>query len=74
LKSLSLICRGSEGAPSACLELSLCDNVGGSRVYKVVGDACTQLKHFRLSKHSFGPGILEWWQNVDKDVPGNHLG
>ncbi|RLN04728.1 F-box protein SKIP19-like [Panicum miliaceum] len=81
LKSLRLICcddvteeRFAEAVKELPLleelELSLCHNVGGSRVYKVVGDACTQLKHFRLNKHSIGPGILEWWQNVDKDVLG----
>ena len=49
------------------LELSLCDNVGGSGVYKVVGDACTQLKHFRLRRHCVG----QWWLNLDNDyVPG----
>ena len=42
------------------LELYLCDNVFVSGVYKVIGDACTQLKHFRLSKHGL----------VDNDVPG----
>ncbi|CAM0884222.1 unnamed protein product [Alopecurus aequalis] len=35
------------------LELTLCSNVGGSRVYGVVGKACPQLKRFRLSKHVF---------------------
>ena len=71
MKSLRLICCDDvtdEGFTEAVkelplleeLELSLCDNVGGSGVYKVVGDACTQLKHFRLSKHGL----------VDNDVPG----
>ena len=32
------------------LELSLCDNVGGSEVFEVVGQVCPQLKHFRLNK------------------------
>ena len=49
------------------LELYLCDNVFVSGVYKVIGDACTQLKHFRLRRHCVG----QWWLNLDNDyVPG----
>ncbi|PUZ50468.1 hypothetical protein GQ55_6G060700 [Panicum hallii var. hallii] len=35
------------------LELSLCDNVGGSEVFEVVGEVCPQLKQFRLNKKRF---------------------
>lgn len=78
MKSLRLICCNDvtdEGLTEAVkelplleeLELYLCDNVFVSGVYKVIGDACTQLKHFRLRRHCVG----QWWLNLDNDyVPG----
>ncbi|KAL6658884.1 hypothetical protein ACP70R_002924 [Stipagrostis hirtigluma subsp. patula] len=35
------------------LELSLCANIGETRVFDVLGKACPQLKRFRLSKDRF---------------------
>ncbi|XP_004974359.1 putative F-box/LRR-repeat protein 23 [Setaria italica] len=77
LKSLRLIsCNGvtNEGVAEAVkelplleeLELSLCDNVGGSEVFEVVGEACPQLKHFRLCKKRFDVTV----RNKDNDVRG----
>ena len=48
------------------LELSLCDNVGGSEVFEVVGQVCPQLKHFRLNKKRFD--ITVW--GTGNDVQG----
>ena len=48
------------------LELSLCDNVGRSEVFKVVGEVCPQLKHFRLNKKLFDVTVWE----KEKDVQG----
>ncbi|KAL6843347.1 hypothetical protein ACP4OV_027060 [Aristida adscensionis] len=47
------------------LELSLCENVS-PRALEVVGEVCSQLKHFRLSKERFD--IRE--SNKDKDAQG----
>ena len=48
------------------LELSLCDNVGRSEVFKVVGEVCPQLKHFGLNKKLFDVTVWE----KEKDVQG----
>jgi hypothetical protein len=77
LKSLRLIsCNGvtNEGVAEAVkelplleeLELSLCDNVGGSEVFEVVGEVCPQLKHFRLCKKQFDVTV----EKKDNDVRG----
>ncbi|CAO2209849.1 unnamed protein product [Urochloa humidicola] len=77
LKSLRLIsCNGvtNEGVAEAVKELplleepeiSLCENVGGSEVFEVVGIVCPQLKHFRLCKKLFDVRV----RNKDNDVHG----
>ncbi|CAL5010847.1 unnamed protein product [Urochloa decumbens] len=41
------------------LEISLCDNIRGSTMFKVVGKACPQLKRFRLSKECFSFSYID---------------
>ncbi|CAL5003453.1 unnamed protein product [Urochloa decumbens] len=77
LKSLRLIsCNGvtNEGVAEAVkelplleeLELSLCENVGGSEVFEVVGEVCPHLSNFRICKKLFDVRV----QNRDNDVRG----
>ncbi|CAO2176202.1 unnamed protein product [Urochloa humidicola] len=77
LKSLRLIsCNGvtNEGVAEAAkelplleeLELSLCENVGGSEVFEVVGEVCPKLQHFRLCRKIFDVRV----QNKENDVQG----
>ncbi|CAL5007873.1 unnamed protein product [Urochloa decumbens] len=51
------------------LELSLSSNVFGQEVYETVGKSCSQLKRFRLSKHSFYS-----FDDVDYNKDGEALG
>ncbi|TVU02115.1 hypothetical protein EJB05_52481, partial [Eragrostis curvula] len=73
LKSLRLIsCKGvtGEGLVEAAkelplleeLEVALCNNIGNSSVYEVVGQVCPQLKHFGLRKP------LSWRREVYDDI------
>lgn len=51
------------------LELSLSSNVFGQEVFEIVGKSCSQLKRFRLSKHSFYS-----FDDVDYNKDGEALG